>query len=128
MTHQVICFGEILWDILPGKSLPGGAPMNVAFHLKKHGLNTALITKIGLDDRGQKLVKISTDNNLTTDYFQVDSEHPTGAVYAKLHDNNEVSYDIVFPSAWDYIDWNDEFDNLLSSAKYIVYGSLACRN
>jgi fructokinase len=32
---DVVCYGEILWDILPDKSLPGGAPMNVAYHLKK---------------------------------------------------------------------------------------------
>ena len=33
-TNEVVCFGEILWDILPSGAKPGGAPMNVAYHLK----------------------------------------------------------------------------------------------
>ena len=47
--HQAVCFGEVLWDILPTGPLPGGAPMNVAYHLKKLGTEPALITKIGID-------------------------------------------------------------------------------
>jgi len=35
--HQVVCFGEVLWDILPTGATPGGAPMYVAWHLKKFG-------------------------------------------------------------------------------------------
>ncbi|MDB5205493.1 MAG: hypothetical protein JWR72_568, partial [Flavisolibacter sp.] len=54
----VVCFGEVLWDILPSGPLPGGAPMNVAYHLKKLGINPALITKVGRDDYGRKLTAI----------------------------------------------------------------------
>ena len=37
--HQVVCFGEVLWDILPTGAVPGGAPMNVAYHLQKLNKN-----------------------------------------------------------------------------------------
>ncbi|MGZ8538962.1 MAG: hypothetical protein ACXWV9_11900 [Flavisolibacter sp.] len=33
--HPVVCFGEVLWDILPSGAVPGGAPMNVTYHLHK---------------------------------------------------------------------------------------------
>ncbi len=33
--YNIACLGEILWDILPDQELPGGAPMNVAYHLQK---------------------------------------------------------------------------------------------
>jgi len=34
---ELVCFGEVLWDIyIEGKKL-GGAPFNVAAHLKKLG-------------------------------------------------------------------------------------------
>jgi len=36
---NIICIGEILWDMLPTGAKAGGAPMNVALHLKKLGLN-----------------------------------------------------------------------------------------
>jgi fructokinase len=128
LQHQVVCFGEVLWDILPSGALPGGAPMNVAYHLKKLGTEPALITKIGIDDYGRKLVNILAESGVTTEYFQVDYDHPTGLVYANLNDHQEVVYDIVFPSAWDYIKWEDEFAPLLQNTSFFVFGSLTCRN
>lgn len=125
---DVVCFGEVLWDILPDKSLPGGAPMNVAYHLKKLGSHPALITKVGIDDYGKKLINLLSENGLTTDFFQIDYDHPTGLVYANPNEHNEVVYDIVFPSAWDFIQWEDAFTNLLSAAEYFVFGSLTSRN
>ena len=126
--HQVVCFGEVLWDLLPSGPLPGGAPMNVAYHLKKLGTEPALLTKIGTDDYGEKLVNILSESGVTTEYFQVDYEHPTGLVYANVNNHHEVVYDIVYPSAWDFIEWNDEFSVLLQQADYFVYGSLTSRN
>jgi fructokinase len=128
LQHQVVCFGEVLWDILPSGALPGGAPMNVAYHLKKLGRDPALITKIGTDDYGKALVDIVSASTVSTEYFQVDYKRPTGLVYANVNDHHEVAYDIVYPSAWDFIEWNDEFNDLLAQADFFVYGSLTSRN
>jgi fructokinase len=128
LQHEVVCFGEVLWDILPTGPLPGGAPMNVAYHLKKLGTNPALITKIGLDKYGEDLVNILSKSGVTTDYFYVDYEHPTGLVYANVNDHHEVIYDIVYPSAWDFIELKDEMTALVKVAKYFVYGSLTSRS
>lgn len=126
--HQVICFGEVLWDVLPSGPLPGGAPMNVAYHLKKLGTNPALITKIGLDEKGKGLVSLLENNHITTEYFQVDYDHPTGLVYARPNEHNEVVYDIVQPVAWDFIQWEAGFEKLLQEADFFVFGSLTSRN
>jgi len=125
---QVVCFGEVLWDILPSGALPGGAPMNVAYHLKKLGTEPALITKIGFDDYGKRLVNMLAESGVTTEYFQVDYQQPTGLVYANVNNHQEVKYNIVYPSAWDFIRWNDELTGLLQQAEYLVYGSLTSRN
>jgi fructokinase len=50
-----VCYGEILWDILPDGPQPGGAPLNVAYHLKKQGVETSIISRIGDDENGHKL-------------------------------------------------------------------------
>jgi len=126
--HEVVCFGEVLWDILPDKSLPGGAPMNVAYHLKKLGTNPALITRMGDDEYGKELFSLLTGYGLVTKFFQQDDEHPTGLVYAKPNEQHEVVYDIVFPSAWDFIEWDERFINLTEQAEFFVYGSLTSRN
>lgn len=128
LQHQVVCFGEVLWDILPLGPLPGGAPMNVAYHLKKLGSNPALITKIGPDDYGKKLINILSQSGVDTTYFDVDHNYPTGLVYANINDHHEVVYDIVYPSAWDFIEWKDAYSRLLQQADFFVYGSLASRN
>jgi fructokinase len=127
-NYDVVCFGEVLWDLLPDKSLPGGAPMNVAYHLKKLGSNPALITRIGLDDHGKKLVDILSTSGLSTEFFQMDYDHSTGLVYAKPNEHNEVVYDIVLPSAWDFIEWNRTISDVVKSAEFFVYGSLTCRS
>jgi fructokinase len=127
-NHNVVCFGEVLWDLLPDKSLPGGAPMNVAYHLKKLGSNPALITRIGLDDYGKKLVDILSKSGLSMEFFQMDYDHSTGLVHARPNEYHEVIYDIVLPSAWDFIEWNDAISDVVKQAEFFVYGSLTSRS
>jgi fructokinase len=127
-NHKVVCFGEVLWDILPTGAVPGGAPMNVAYHLHKHHKNPALITKIGIDSRGQDLMNVFSDRGVCTDLFQVDNKYETGKVYATPNEQNEVVYDIVKPVAWDFIEWDEAFTELLENADFFVFGSLAARN
>jgi len=126
--HQVVCFGEVLFDIFPSGAVPGGAPMNVAYHLHKQRKNPAIITKIGIDDEGQQLVNFFSSRGLCTEYFQVDYVYETGKVYARLNDHNEAVYDIVMPVAWDYIQWEDGLKQVVEEATFFVFGSLAARN
>jgi fructokinase len=127
LHHPVVCFGEVLWDILPNNSVPGGAPMNVAYHLQKLGKNPAVITRIGCDEMGKQLQTIFSDYGVCTDFFQVDDNIPTGKVYAEFIENNEVAYNIVKPLAWDLIEWQDELLPLIKEAEYFVFGSLSTR-
>ena len=128
LKYKVVCFGEILWDILPNEALPGGAPMNVAYHLKKLGVEPALITRIGTDDWGKKLVSLMEQNNISSDFFQLDDTLETGKVNATINQNKEVTYEIVKPVAWDNIQWEDKLETLVSGADYFVFGSLATRS
>jgi fructokinase len=125
---QVICFGEILWDVLPSGPVPGGAPMNVAYHLKKLGLNPILITRVGPDEEGKRLIELMEKQLISTDFFQMDFELPTGKVNATPGDNNEVVYDIIKPVAWDNIQWDPGFEKLVEDARYFIFGSLAARS
>jgi fructokinase len=128
LPYQMVCYGEVLWDILPSGALPGGAPMNVAYHLKKLGTNPAMISKVGLDNYGRDLVDVLRRVDISTEFVEVDYEHSTGLVYANVNDQHEVVYDIVNPSAWDFIEWKHEFSTLLKNAEFFVFGSLTSRN
>jgi len=122
-----ICYGEILWDVLPDGPQPGGAPLNVAYHLNKMGVSTSIMSKIGNDKNGERLVSLMNTWGINLQFLQVDSVYPTSEVLAKMN-GNEVTYEIVFPVAWDFIAKNNEVQSAIKPSTYLVYGSLASRS
>ncbi|MCH5600521.1 carbohydrate kinase family protein [Niabella ginsengisoli] len=124
---NTICFGEILWDVLPNEKVPGGAPMNVCYHLNRLGQSAAIISKIGNDENGSDLMKFLDSSQVNTKLVQVDEEHQTGIVIA-TQKGNEMEYDIVQPVAWDFIDSPKALLDEVSRADYFVCGSLAARH
>lgn len=127
-AFDVVCFGEVLWDVLPSGAKPGGAPMNVAYHLQKMGMHPALVSRIGNDDWGRRLLQVLTQNGISTAYIQHDKEHATGMVQATLQLGNEVSYDILYPVAWDFIEWSAPLSEAVEKATFFVCGSLGARH
>jgi len=128
MTHRVYCFGEILWDVLPDGPQPGGAPLNVAYHLTKLRLTAGLISCVGSDGEGRHLTELVDAWMINKDHVQVDDEHPTGKVIAKMSAEHEVAYEIIAPVAWDFISTNSMVMRTVKNADCLVYGSLASRN
>ena len=124
---ESVCFGEVLWDILPGGALPGGAPMNVAFHLNRLGISTEMISKVGEDDHGKGLLEFMQRNGIPTTLIQKDSVQPTATVLATPGANFEMQYDIVKPVAYDFINVTSEAAEAVSEATFFIFGSLASR-
>ncbi len=128
MTPNFVIFGEMLWDMLPTGKQPGGAPMNVAIHLKNFGADPYFISRIGSDDMGEELMTYLNDKELDTNYIQTGNTHLTGIVKVNLANKTEVAYKIVQPVAWDYIQFTSSNKQLVSGADVFVYGSLAARS
>jgi len=124
----VICYGEVLWDVLPSGPQPGGAPLNVAYHLNKLGISAGIMSRVGNDEDGRKIADLISQWGIDNSLLQVDQEYPTSCVIATVNANNEVSYEILYPVAWDFIAKNHDLSGHLSSSSYLVYGSLASRN
>lgn len=126
--YPVVCFGEILWDLLPQGKLPGGAPVNVAYHLKRLGKNPAVISRVGKDPSGNELIQSFREKGIESRFIQTDDLHETGKVLVTIRDHHEAEYDIVKPVAWDFIEWQKPFTSLVAAADYFVFGSLVTRN
>ena len=124
----IVCFGEMLWDVLPSSKQPGGAPLNVAVHLHNFGQEVQLISRVGHDDLGAELLAFAQAKGLSTRYIQQGETHLTGVVKANVSDSHEVTYKIVQPVAWDYIQYEDALDPLVERAEAFVFGSLAARS
>lgn len=121
---KLYCFGEVLRDLFPSGAKPGGVPMNVAIHAQNLGLESAVISAIGDDERGRKLLDILQERYVNT-RFITKSEHPTGTVMVEISNPSEVRYTIDEPSAWDFIgmpkiSWEP--------GDLLLHGSLATRN
>jgi fructokinase len=127
-TTPAICYGEILWDVLPDGPQPGGAPLNVAYHLNKLGVDTSLASKIGNDNNGRRLAGLLDEWGISRSLLQQDDDYPTSEVRANMDNGNEVSYEIVFPVAWDFIRDSGNIISQIKPSTYLVYGSLASRN
>ncbi len=125
---NIICYGEILWDMLPTGAVPGGAPLNVAIHLKKKGENPVLISKKGEDEDGDRLFQFITEAGLNGEFIQTDDKLPTSKVLIHLDKNRNATYEICEPVAWDNINWNNEIKKIAGEAELIIFGSLASRN
>lgn len=125
---KVTCYGEILWDNLPTGKQPGGAPMNVAYHLNQIGISAQLISRVGDDDNGTALCEFLNQKNLPIHQIQVDRVYATSTVEVFLNEDEEIAYDIVFPVAWDFIELNKIKTAEVKSADAFVFGSLAARS
>ncbi len=124
----IACFGEMLWDVLPAGKQPGGAPLNVAVHLHNFGLDARLISRLGHDDLGAELLAFVEAKGLDTSCVQLSETHLTGVVKVNVTDGNEVTYKIVEPVAWDYIQYTAPLSALVAAADAFVFGSLAARS
>ena len=124
----IACFGEMLWDVLPTGKQPGGAPLNVAVHLHNFGLDAVLISRIGHDDLGAELLAFVESKGISPRYVQRGETHLTGVVKANVSDSREVTYQIVKPVAWDYIQYSPELSRFVETTEAFVFGSLAARH
>ncbi|WP_035244527.1 carbohydrate kinase family protein [Desulfonatronovibrio hydrogenovorans] len=125
---SVQVFGEVLFDVFPDqKRVLGGAPFNVACHLKGFGLDPLFMSRVGNDDLGKEAVRAMDSWSLCLCGLQLDKVRPTGTVRIRFKDD-EPSYDIKDNVAYDYIAW--EMPNLPGSrgAGLIYHGTLAARN
>lgn len=130
IKYNIACLGEVLWDLLPNQELPGGAPMNVAYHLQQLSQQVAMVSGTGADDYGNRLLQLMKEMGLSNAYVQTNTSYSTGKGYARMDDHNDMQYDIQFPAAWDYISWNPALEELLmrDELQYIVFGSLMTRH
>ncbi len=102
--------------------------MNVALHLHQLGLPTRLISAVGKDADGEKLLDFLRSFQLPLDLVQVQEQHPTSQVIVDTRDPENMRYDIVKPVAWDYLAWSPEQDRIVEAADAFLFGTLGARH
>lgn len=129
MNNTYICFGELLWDLLPAGPHPGGAPFNVAVHLSQLRGHASLISAVGRDTLGDDILAIAGQRSVDTRFVaRRDNGLPTGTVNVTVDAAGQATYDIVRPVAWDEISVTDAAMAAVAGAGAFVFGSLAARS
>lgn len=125
---EVLCVGEVLWDSLPEGLFLGGAPFNVACHLRATGTPVSMVSRVGSDRLGDEVLRRAARYGVGTDLIQVDPELPTGFVRVHVDERGNGSYEICAPAAWDAIEPTEALLARAGRASAIVFGSLAQRS
>lgn len=126
---RFFCFGEVLWDEVNEEDLPGGAPLNVSYHLAKDDrMDVYTISSLGCDEGGDSMWDLLKGWSIKTRFVQRSANYPTGKVRANTMDKENVVYEILEPVAWDYIEKDNELIRTLAASDCLVFGSLSCRN
>ncbi|AEH02345.1 carbohydrate kinase [Lacinutrix sp. 5H-3-7-4] len=125
---NIVCFGEVLWDVFPTHKKIGGAPLNVALRLKSLENYVSIISKIGKDNNGQKILFHIVDNDINTENLQIDKNLKSGEVKVTLDNQGSASYKIESPRAWDNIELTETAIKSTKNADAFIYGSLITRN
>ena len=127
-NNSVLVFGETLVDEFPDRVALGGAPFNVAFHLRRFGLAPVLITRLGDDEEGRALLEAMRAAGLNAHGVQSDELLPTGRVRVEMIDGGGHRFRILPTQAYDYVDPIDAEAAATSVApEFVYFGTLAQR-
>jgi fructokinase len=125
---RVLLFGEVLADIFPDHEVLGGAPFNVARHLKALGRNPVLLSRVGSDELGRKVLDAMLRYGMETAGVQLDKIHSTGQVKVHL-ENGGHRFEILPRQAYDFIHPAvTRMVRLPLSPALVYFGTLAQRN
>ena len=123
----ILGIGELLWDLLPSGAMLGGAPANFSVMAGRLGSHAAILSRVGRDELGREAIDTLDPLPVDASAIQMDTQHETGRVTVTFA-NNEPSYTIHQPAAWDFLDPSDNWMQLAERADAICFGSLAQRN
>lgn len=125
---RIVAVGEVVWDLLPDRRVLGGAPVNVAYQLSRLGVEVSVITRIGQDALAEETLQHLADLGLSPAGVQRDPELATGQVRVSFSEDNEPSFDIVAPAAWDAIEYAPAADLIGEMPFALVFGTLGQRD
>lgn len=126
---NITSIGEILFDIYPNHKRLGGAPLNFIYHIKKLTDNGNIISRVGKDVLGNKVLNDLKHAGISTEFIQEDHSHPTGMAMVTLDSNGVPSFKIEPDCAYDFIETNEESYNLINTETDCLYfGTLAQRS
>jgi len=124
----IVLFGEVLADVFSDRYVLGGAPFNVARHLKAFGQNPILVTRLGHDALGGEVLEVMKRIGMETLGVQCVNNYPTGRVQVHMKEGGH-EFEILPAQAYDFIHPAVVRMTALSvNPRLIYFGTLAQRS
>ncbi|HUV22677.1 MAG TPA: PfkB family carbohydrate kinase [Gammaproteobacteria bacterium] len=137
---DVICLGELLIDFVPTqtginlravpgfKKLPGGAPANVVVGLKRFGVDSAFMGKVGDDAFGHFLAATLQLADIDIDNLLFSDEARTALAFIALDADGERDFMFYCHPSADMLFRPEEVDaDAIRAAQLVHFGSLSLR-
>jgi len=126
---NITSIGEILFDLYPNHKRLGGAPLNFIYHIKKLTDSGNIISRVGKDVLGNKVINDLSHAGISTDFIQHDTLHPTGIAKVGVDEKGNPDFKIDIERAFDFIELTEENENLINTETDCLYfGTLAQRS
>jgi fructokinase len=125
---NIVAVGEVLWDIIGVEAHLGGAPFNFAAHCRQLGAHSAIISRVGRDELGDRILTRADELGVDADLIQRDAERPTGQVRVTLNDVGQPTFDILTGVAYDYLAATPQAVARIGEAGVVCFGTLAQRH
>ncbi|MFW9824848.1 MAG: carbohydrate kinase family protein [Candidatus Thorarchaeota archaeon] len=135
---DVIAIGELLIDMIadtPGVSLEhqttfkryaGGAPANFAVGIKRLGLNSGVISKVGNDFFGHFLLDTLQKENVDIRQVKITNQYKTALAFVCLDEKKTPSFSFYRSPCADIMLTEDEIDETyIESARLLMCGTVS---
>ena len=135
---DIIAIGELLIDMIAEKSgvsleeqitfkrYAGGAPANFAVGVRRLGLSSGVITKVGDDFFGRFLRKTLEDEQVDISQIKITSEYKTALAFVGLDETKSPSFSFYRSPCADIMLNEKEIDeDYIKSAKLLMCGTVS---
>lgn len=122
---DLVCFGEVLYDIYETRKVLAGAPLNTASFASFLGLKTALISAVGNKNSDNHIEQELARRNIEP--FLQKNSYATGEAKIKLNKNRVPMFSIEQNSAYDHIRKTKTLVDLMNNTKFFYFGTLSQR-
>lgn len=126
--YNVAGLGEVLWDVFPNTQKLGGAPANFTAHAQQLGAKSFIISCVGEDPPGEKILGLLKQFQVDTSGLQFNKHFATGSAWIRIDQNGNPTYTIQENTAWDHINFETIQKKIAQCLDAICFGTLAQRS
>jgi fructokinase len=126
IPSRVLLVGEVLWDEFPDARRLGGAPLNVAAHLRRIGHEPRIVSAVGADALGRASSAAIAQLGLDATLLQSTDKYPTGRAIVHVGPGDQTSFTIERPAAYDAVEISDaRLQQIVEwDPRWLYYGTL----